>query len=172
MTPWDCSPPGSSVYGISQARILACIAISFSRGSSPPRDQTCISCTGRQILYHWATEEVPYAWYIMSTSTYIFSFSLPVPLFLIGASLINSCVTVSSSPCNLKIFVYCHKEWIIFMFVVIPAVFGLISTMRLTYNFLKVRDYPNVPSLHTTEGMTVYALTSEPPGKPVSSLGS
>ena len=158
--PMDCSPPGFSVYGFSQARILECIAISFSRGSSPPRNQTCISCTGRQTLYHWATEEVPYAWYIMSTSTYIFSFSLPIPLFLTGVSLINSCVTVSSSPFNLKIFVYCHKEWIIFMFVVIPAVFGLISTMRLIYNFLKVRDYPNVPSLYTTEDMAVSSLSS------------
>ena len=40
----DCSPPGSSVHGISQARILEWVAISFSRGSSWPRDQTCISC--------------------------------------------------------------------------------------------------------------------------------
>ena len=34
----DCSPPGSSVYGIFQARILEWVAISFSRGSSQPRD--------------------------------------------------------------------------------------------------------------------------------------
>ena len=40
----DCSPPGSSVHGIFQARILECTAISDSRGSSWPRDQTCISC--------------------------------------------------------------------------------------------------------------------------------
>ena len=52
--PMDCSPPGSSVYGISQARILEWIAISSSRGSSQPRDQTCISHisgTGKRILY-------------------------------------------------------------------------------------------------------------------------
>ena len=36
----DCSPPGSSVHGILQARILEWVAISFSRGSSRPRDQT------------------------------------------------------------------------------------------------------------------------------------
>ena len=36
--PMDCSPPGSSVHGISQARILEWVAISFSRGSSRPRD--------------------------------------------------------------------------------------------------------------------------------------
>ena len=43
-TPWTiCSPPGSSVHGISQARILEWVAISFSRGSSQPRDQTWAS---------------------------------------------------------------------------------------------------------------------------------
>ena len=40
----NCSPPGSSVPGISQARILAWVAISSSRESSPQRDRTCISC--------------------------------------------------------------------------------------------------------------------------------
>ena len=48
-----CSPPDSSVHGILQARILEWAAISSSRESSQPRDQTqvsCISCTGRQIL--------------------------------------------------------------------------------------------------------------------------
>ena len=38
--PMDCSPPGSSVHGIFQARILEQVAIPFSRGSSQPRDQT------------------------------------------------------------------------------------------------------------------------------------
>jgi len=54
-TPMDCSIPDSSVHGISQARILEWVAISFSRVSSWPKDQThisCISCIGRWILYH------------------------------------------------------------------------------------------------------------------------
>ena len=42
--PMDCSPPGSSVRGVSQARILAQVAISFSRGSFWPRNQTHICC--------------------------------------------------------------------------------------------------------------------------------
>ena len=42
--PMDCSPPGSSVHGISQVRILEWVAISFSMGSSQLRDQTCVSC--------------------------------------------------------------------------------------------------------------------------------
>ena len=42
--PMDCNPPGSSVHGISQARILEWVTISFSRGSSQLRDQTHVSC--------------------------------------------------------------------------------------------------------------------------------
>ena len=50
--PVDGSPPGSSVRGILQARILEWVAVSFSRASSPLRDRTRISCIGRWILYH------------------------------------------------------------------------------------------------------------------------
>ena len=49
--PMDCSPPGSSVYGILQAKILEWVAISFSRGSSQSRDQTH--------LLHWYVDSLP-----------------------------------------------------------------------------------------------------------------
>ena len=42
--PVDCSPPGSSIHGILQARRLEWVAISFSRASSQPRNQTWVSC--------------------------------------------------------------------------------------------------------------------------------
>ena len=42
--PMDCSPTGSSVHGILQARIIEWAAIPFSKGSSQPRDQTWVSC--------------------------------------------------------------------------------------------------------------------------------
>ena len=51
--PLDYSLTLSSVHGNSQGRIPEWVATSFSRGSSQPRDWTCISCIGRQILYHW-----------------------------------------------------------------------------------------------------------------------
>ena len=47
--PMDCSPTASSVPGVFP---LEWVAISSSRGSSWARDQTCIFCTGRWILYH------------------------------------------------------------------------------------------------------------------------
>ena len=58
--PMDYNLPGSSAHGIFQARTLEWVAISLSRGSSQPKDQTlfsCILCTGRRILYDWATWE-------------------------------------------------------------------------------------------------------------------
>ena len=60
--PMDCSSPSSSVCGILQVRILEWVAISFFRGSSWPRDQTCISCIGRRFLYHWAMVSVTKSW--------------------------------------------------------------------------------------------------------------
>ena len=56
----DCSPPGSSVHGILQARILEWVAFTFSRGSSWPRDQTYVCCIERWVLYHWATSKAPF----------------------------------------------------------------------------------------------------------------
>ena len=49
--PVDCSPPGSSV----QARILECVTMLFSRGSSQPRDRTCVS----YIYLHWQVGSLP-----------------------------------------------------------------------------------------------------------------
>ena len=70
----DCSSPGPSVRGTSQARILEWAAISSSRVSSPPRDRTrvsCVSCIGRQILYHCATWEA-----LRAALTVLLSFEL------------------------------------------------------------------------------------------------
>ena len=62
--PMGSSLPDSSVHGIFQAKILEGVAISYSKGSSQPRDRThvsCVSCIGRQIPYHWATSEAQHS---------------------------------------------------------------------------------------------------------------
>ena len=69
--PMGYSPLVSSVPGISQARILEWIAISSSRRSSSPRDQTCVSCIfciGRQILYHCISRLLLFSSQVMSNS--------------------------------------------------------------------------------------------------------
>ena len=58
--PMDCCPPGSSDHGLFQARIFEWFAISYSRGSSQPRNQThisYISCIVGRVVYHWAIWE-------------------------------------------------------------------------------------------------------------------
>ena len=59
--PHDCSPPGSSVPGILQAKNTGVGAILFSRRSSRPRDQTQVSCTAGRLFIIWDTGEAP-AW--------------------------------------------------------------------------------------------------------------
>ena len=55
--PMDCNLLGFSIHGILQARILEWIAVSFSKGSSQPRDQTRVSCIGGRLFNLWATRE-------------------------------------------------------------------------------------------------------------------
>ena len=81
--PMDYSLPGSSVRGISQARILEQAAISFSRESSQLRDQIHVSSIGRWILYHRATREAPWPVVLpshsQSVNQYLSVFSLFSP---------------------------------------------------------------------------------------------
>ena len=66
--PMDCSPPGSFVHTIFQARILEWVVTSSSEGSSWSKDWThipCSFCTGRCILYHCATWEAQGSLYII-----------------------------------------------------------------------------------------------------------
>ena len=55
--PMDCSLPGYPVHGIFQAIVLEWIAISFSRGSSQPRDPTQVSCIAGGFLTSWTMRE-------------------------------------------------------------------------------------------------------------------
>ena len=55
--PMDCSLPGSSIHEIFQARVLEWVAISFSRGSSRPRDRTQVSCIAGKRFIIWATRQ-------------------------------------------------------------------------------------------------------------------
>ena len=75
----DCSPPGSSVHGILQTRMLEWVVILFFSGSSWPRNQTHISCIGRQIFffYQWATWEATFISY-PSLKASFFSFRPPM----------------------------------------------------------------------------------------------
>ena len=57
LNPMDWRPPGSSIHGIFQARVLEWVAIAFSRGSSWPRDQTWVFHTVARYFTIWATRK-------------------------------------------------------------------------------------------------------------------
>ena len=69
----SCSLLGSSVHGILQKRVLEWVAISFSRGSSQPRDWTWVSCIAGRFFTNWTTREAPS--YIVMESNLTLSFS-------------------------------------------------------------------------------------------------
>ena len=82
--PLDCSPPGSSVHGILQARTLEWVAVPFSRGSSQPRDRTQISrvaggfFTAERILYQLSYEGSPLSLIFLLDIFAPRSFSVPL----------------------------------------------------------------------------------------------
>ena len=93
--PIDCSPPGSSVHGILQATILEWVVVSFSRVSSPPRDQTPVSCIAGRFFTIWTTRET----YIYKyTFSYIYIYSatyIYIQLHIYSVT----CIYVTESPC-------------------------------------------------------------------------
>ena len=70
---WE-SPPGSSVHGILQARILEWVAIPFTRGSSWPWDRTRVSCNAGKCFTNWATREAQHKQYSLFKNDSAFFF--------------------------------------------------------------------------------------------------
>ena len=77
--PMDCSPPGFSVYQISQANLLEWVAISFSRGSITPRDWTWVFCIACRFFTGWSTRET--LLYIITLNLFIYIECFPFLVF-------------------------------------------------------------------------------------------
>ena len=102
--PKGCSPQGSSLHGVLQARKLEWVAVSSSRGSSWPRDWTqvsCVSCIGRRILYHWATWEASTSDFTEEMNTIRKETSLTFHLTLISVSVLKYSTVPLGSTFNL-----------------------------------------------------------------------
>ena len=104
----DCSPPGSSVHGILQARILEWVAMPSSRGSSRPRDQThisYISCIGRRVLYHSCNLGSPITQCVLNKATEQFMLLLKQALNKINS--VTAAVTATGNDIVIVVSV-CH----------------------------------------------------------------
>ena len=90
--PVNCSLAGSSVHGIFRARVLERVAISFSRGSSQPRDQTWVSRIAGRPFTVWAIREVLLEKLLKNCNTYFYFLDLGTPGWLqIWASACRLC---------------------------------------------------------------------------------
>ena len=106
--PVDCSPLGSSIHGILQSRILEWVAISFSRGSSQPRDRTQVSRIADRRFNLWATREtlsnsktISLLVVILNRTQFLFltgswSGRCPVHLSNDNSSICSNCIAYSS----------------------------------------------------------------------------
>ena len=104
----DCSPPGSSVHGVLQARTLEWVAMPSSRGPSRPRDQTYISyisCIGRRVLYHQCNLGSPITQHVLNKATEQFILLLKQALNKISS--VIAAVTVTSDDVIFVVSV-CH----------------------------------------------------------------
>jgi len=116
----DYSPPGSSVHGILQARILEWIAMPSSKGSFPSRDQThisCISCTGRWMLFHCTVLETAYHLQPQVNST---PFSLPYITQTLSKksqmpAVVHGKDIISKSRNLVRLELYTHKDNYLFI---------------------------------------------------------
>ena len=94
--PMDCGPPGSSVHGILQARILEWVAIPFSRGFSQVRVQIQVSCIAVDSL---PSEPISICKTAQKTWISILSIALEEVLDCLRTIIILSCLTVFFSFC-------------------------------------------------------------------------
>ena len=118
--PLDCSPPGSSIRGIFQARVLEWVAISFSRGSSWPRDWTQVSHTAGRHFTIWATREV----YFIYSRVYMLisnSWFIPASLGPFGK--------------NVLLFYACDSISVLWMFIFIFLKIPYINNIIYQYLF-------------------------------------
>ena len=122
--PMKCSPPGSSIHGISQARILGWVAISFSRRSSWPRDLTHISWIDRQILYCWAIREARVVYYVL------------VNLFILF--LVVLCLSWHFWTCQASYFVEYPSVWICMMFPHDLCLLAVLSAKYPSYSIISL----------------------------------
>ena len=100
--PVDCSLSGSSVHGILQVRILEWVAISFSRGSSWPRDWTQVSCIAGRCFNLWATREAPMLFTLIQTMVKVMKImetSFKVPIHTLLHSVPPNLQQATADPC-------------------------------------------------------------------------
>ena len=137
----DCSLPGSSIQWIFQTRILEWVSISFSRGSSQPKDWTWVSCTAGRLFTIWATREAnPKQKKIISGMLRLFLCQLQVTGWILYILRLNFQSGLSESwdylLSDIQIFLFMHYLWAIILRTTLrsPASLQLIDWFHIMSN--------------------------------------
>ena len=171
--PMDCSPRGSSVCGISQARKVKWAAVSYSGGSSWPKDQTPISCvsTGRQILYNCTS------WEAQISRQIIIQKDTRTPAFTAALSTTARTWRQLKSPLTDERVKWCKWSEVAQSWPTLCDPVGYSPPGFSVHGILQVRvwsglpfpspgDLPDPGIEPGSPALEADALTSEPPGKP------
>ena len=111
----DCSPRGSSIHGIFQARILECGAISFFRRSSWPRDRTWVSRIAHRFFTVWASREAQYKSY---QTVFVF-------LWLISLGIILSIYDVANGKIPFLLWLISHYVFCVYIHIHIHILYNI-----------------------------------------------
>ena len=163
----DCSPLGSSVHGLLQGRTLECVVIPFSRGSSWPRDQTQVSCIGRQILYRLSHQGGIRVWFGQELSvrrwhfdeeenSYLVSKYLSIKYFLVTKGKIVTVHLRTCWKCKLlsRVWLFATPPWNF------PGQNTGVGSLSLLQGIFPAQVEPRSPALQAD------SLPAEPQGKP------
>ena len=138
----DCSPPGSFVHGVLQARRLKWVAIPFSKGSSQPRDWTCVpyvSRTGRWSLYHSCLLGSPMSHGIPPLGCHLFCQNYVCAFFsmflCVVVDYIFYCCIVFHD-INIPMFLYLAYHWWIFKLFSLMAITNYITIIFFVHVLL------------------------------------
>ena len=158
----SCSLSGSSVLGIFQARLLEWVAMSSSRGSSQPRDETCVlcflhcvSCIGRWILYHHCHLGNPI---ICTVFLNKINFQKIAQMAILRGSTTTTNDTESESLSVVSDSLQSHRLYS-------PWNSSGQNTVVGSLSFSRGSSQPRSPK-HTSPALQVDSLPSEPLGKP------
>ena len=141
--PMDYSPPGSFVQGTFPARMLEWVAVSFSRGSSQPRDRTQVSHTAGSFFTIWATREAqPFFIYCLSFTR-----------FLSVSSLYQArrIVIYLSNPCQFKWRIQSHLGNTYKLAIYLKALTLLPLKCLFQISFQFIPQFPQLPLLFDTK---------------------
>ena len=166
----DCSSPGSSVHGILQERILEWVAVSFSRGSSWPRDWICVTCLAGRFFTTEPPGKPLYQFSSVQSRSHVWLFATPwIAAHQASLSITNSQSSFRLTPIDSVMpsshLMLCHPIFLLPLILPSIRVFSNESTLRMrwpkywsfSFSIIPSKDQPGLISLDWKEIQPVHS---------------